>query len=143
MPDPVALSLKQPWAYAVLFLAKDVENRRWRSRYRGRVILHASKTFDPAGERYLRERGFVVPEALPQGAYLGEVTITGCLPLVECASPWAFGPWCYLLAEPLAYERPIPGRGQLGFYSVPEEVSRVLARARRGDEQEISACPWP
>jgi len=60
------------------------------------------------------------------GAYVGEVTITDCRPLAECASRWAFGPWCYILERPAAYETPIPSRGRLGFYPVPEEVARAL-----------------
>jgi hypothetical protein len=123
---PIALSLRQPWLYAILHLGKDIENRTWRSRYRGRVILHASRTMDEAGVKYLRERGFYVPEALPMGAYVGEVTITDCRPLAECDSRWAFGPWCYLLERPVAYDTPIPGRGRLGFYPVPDEVTRAL-----------------
>lgn len=40
-----ALSLRQPWAYAVLSLGKRVENRDWAGcSYRGPVLLHASKT---------------------------------------------------------------------------------------------------
>ena len=123
---PIALSLRQPWVYAILHLGKDIENRTWRSRYRGRVILHASRTMDAAGVKYLRERGFHVPEALPMGAYVGEVTITECRPLAECASRWAFGPWCYILERPVAYETPIPGPGRLGFYPVLADVARAL-----------------
>lgn len=121
-----ALSLKQPWIWAVLHAGKDIENRTWRSGYRGRVILHASRSMDLAGVKYLQEAGFRVPEELPMGAYLGEVTITECRPLAECASRWAFGPWCYILERPVVYETPIPGRGRLGFYPVPEAVTRAL-----------------
>src|SRR5437016_5848047 len=131
---PIALSLRQPWVYAILHLGKDIENRTWRSRYRGRVILHASRTMDEAGVKYLREAGFPVPEVLPMGAYVGEVTITDCRPLAECASRWAFGPWCYILERPVAYETPIPGPGRLGFYPVPDEVARAL---EMGPTQEL------
>jgi hypothetical protein len=124
-----ALSLKQPWAFAVLCLGKDIENRTWRSGFRGRVILHASKSVDPAGVRYLREAGFAVPDTLPLGAYVGEVTITECRPLAACRSPWAFGPWCYLLERPVCYQMPVVGRGQLGFYRIPEEVALLLDAA--------------
>jgi hypothetical protein len=123
---PVALSLRQPWAYAVLCLGKDVENRPWRSGYRGRVIIHASRTLDEDGLKFLREAGLAVPEALPRGAYVGEVTITDCQPVTCCHSRWAFGPWCFTLERPVAYETPVPGKGQLGFYRVPEEIARVL-----------------
>jgi hypothetical protein len=116
----VALSLKQPWCWAILNCGKDVENRTWRSRRRGRVILHASRTLDIAGLERLRALGFEVPDALPMGAYVGEITITDCLPVAECTSPWAWGPWCYTLADPSPYETPIPARGRLGFFPVLE-----------------------
>jgi hypothetical protein len=132
----VALSLKQPWAWAILFAGKDVENRTWRSRFRGRVILHASRTIDAAGVKYLREAGFPPPEELPMGAYVGEVVISDCRPVACCASRWAFGPWCYTLQEASAYETPIVGPGRLGFYPVPPEVVRLINAARRGKQSD-------
>jgi hypothetical protein len=44
--EPVpAISLREPWAAAVAFLGKDVENRsRWPFEYRGPILIHASKT---------------------------------------------------------------------------------------------------
>jgi ASCH domain len=44
-----AISLRQPWAYAVAALDKDIENRSWNTHYRGRVLLHASSVVT-AGE---------------------------------------------------------------------------------------------
>lgn len=38
-----ALSIRQPWAWAILHTGKSVENRDWYTEYRGRVLLHASK----------------------------------------------------------------------------------------------------
>jgi len=40
-----ALSLSQPMAWAI-FNGKDVENRNWRTAYRGRFIVHAAKSFN-------------------------------------------------------------------------------------------------
>jgi hypothetical protein len=37
------LSLKQPWANAVLWLGKRIENRTWSTAYRGEFLIHASK----------------------------------------------------------------------------------------------------
>jgi len=40
-----ALSIRQPWAWAILHAGKRVENRDWRGcDYRGPVLLHASKS---------------------------------------------------------------------------------------------------
>jgi hypothetical protein len=38
-----ALSLRQPWLWAVLDLGKTIENRRWNTHYRGPILLHAAK----------------------------------------------------------------------------------------------------
>jgi hypothetical protein len=37
-----ALTIRQPWAYAILRLGKDVENRSWRTHYRGPLLIHAA-----------------------------------------------------------------------------------------------------
>jgi hypothetical protein len=36
------LTIRQPWAHAILHLGKDVENRSWRTRYRGLLLIHAA-----------------------------------------------------------------------------------------------------
>ena len=38
-----ALSIRQPWAWMILYAGKDIENREWPTRFRGRVLIHASK----------------------------------------------------------------------------------------------------
>lgn len=39
-----ALSIRQPWAWAILNADKDIENRDWRTNFRGRIAVHAAKT---------------------------------------------------------------------------------------------------
>ena len=53
--EPVpAISLRQPWASAVAFFSKDIENRsNWPFKHRGPLIIHASKTV-PYGEDFER-----------------------------------------------------------------------------------------
>ncbi len=38
-----ALSLREPWLTAVLDLGKNIENRKWNTKLRGRFALHAAK----------------------------------------------------------------------------------------------------
>lgn len=38
-----ALSIRQPWATLILRGGKDIENRVWRTKQRGTVLIHASK----------------------------------------------------------------------------------------------------
>lgn len=43
---PRALSVRQPWAWAILHAGKDVENRSWATGYRGELLIHAGKTIE-------------------------------------------------------------------------------------------------
>jgi len=36
------LSVKQPWALLLVAGIKDIENRTWKTSYRGRIFIHAS-----------------------------------------------------------------------------------------------------
>jgi hypothetical protein len=45
-----ALSLRQPWAHAVLYLGKRLENRKWNVAFRGEFLIHASGTVGNRGE---------------------------------------------------------------------------------------------
>jgi hypothetical protein len=45
-----ALTVHQPWAWALGHGCKTVENRTWKLGYRGPLWLHAGKTWDEAGE---------------------------------------------------------------------------------------------
>ena len=45
----VALSVRQPWAWTLLFSGKDVENRTWSTRCRERIWIHGTPV--PADER--------------------------------------------------------------------------------------------
>jgi hypothetical protein len=131
-----ALSIRQPFAWAILHAGKNVENREWATRYRGRIRIHAAKTWDEEGYEWLKNEGdcdtFLPapydPAWFPLGAYVGEVTVTNCVQydtaFAAAENPWAFGPWCWVLADPIAYPEPIPGRGYPGLY-LPERFERT------------------
>jgi ASCH domain-containing protein len=36
-----ALSIRQPWAWAICAGCKDVENRSWNTKHRGPFVVHA------------------------------------------------------------------------------------------------------
>ena len=41
-----ALSIKQPWASLIVHHGKDIENRTWPTKIRGRIAIHASKRLE-------------------------------------------------------------------------------------------------
>lgn len=38
-----ALSIRQPWAWLIVHGGKDIENRSWHTKFRGRFLVHAAK----------------------------------------------------------------------------------------------------
>lgn len=46
MSMPLALSIKQPWAFFIMKEIKMVENRDWGSKHTGVFFIHVSRTFD-------------------------------------------------------------------------------------------------
>ncbi len=119
-----ALSIRQPWAWLILHAGKDVENREWPTRFRGRFLIHASKGmtsdeyFDVAYQLYGK---IVLPpfDKLERGGIVGSAELVACIN--DGASEWFYGPYGFILRDPT----PLPFRpykGQLGFFEVPDEA---------------------
>ena len=68
-----ALTVRQPWAYAIFHLGQDVENRTWQTHYRGRLSIHVAKRVDLADCRTL-ELGLILKPFRPD-VYLGPLTL--------------------------------------------------------------------
>lgn len=84
-----AISIKQPWAYLICAGIKDVENRTWATKYRGRVYIHASSqiakhefTWEQSSELAKHEELDIVCSAI-----IGHVDIVDCV--VNNQSIWA------------------------------------------------------
>ena len=88
MPQILALSLRQPWAWAILNAGKDIENRSWPTRHRGLTLIHAAKVmirreyeeFDDYANTFGRATK-KLPEFpdLPRGGIVGQVEIVDCV----------------------------------------------------------------
>ena len=124
-----ALSIHQPWAWAILHSGKTVENRTWPTRYHGPLLIHASKTrssYDREAQLdWEKLYGVALPpwEELVIGALLGVVELVDCLPASRVdQSPWVEGPACWVLRNPLAFTKPISLRGMQGLFDVIDEV---------------------
>ncbi len=73
-----ALSLKQPWAALLVHGRKTIEVRRWPTRFRGRVLIHAARVPDERPEAWAHVSPEVRPTALLGGGIIGAGTLTGC-----------------------------------------------------------------
>jgi hypothetical protein len=141
-----ALSLTQPWATLAAIGAKTIETRSWPTYYRGPLLIHASKGFPgwardvclrPRFQMALGRAGYCgAPAELTVGAIIGIVTLVGCVSTsqaLEMASDTEkefgdYGPgrFAWQLSEALRFDEPIPCKGALGLWKVPDEIARAL-----------------
>lgn len=119
------LSIRQPWAWLICHGGKDIENRNWPTKFRGRILVHAGKgmtrdEYDDA-EWTAEGNGVSLPsyEQLERGGIVGEVEIVDCVR--DSESPWFFGIYGFVLrnAKPLPFHE---CKGALGFFRLPNSV---------------------
>jgi hypothetical protein len=121
-----AISLWQPWAYAITTLGKDVENRTWSTDYRGPLLIHAAQRWDPRAYADLVKTGVELPppEGLQRGGFVGVCNVVDCV--TESNSEWFDGRgFAFVLRD----ARPVPfvrysGRRQL--FDVPTSALRPI-----------------
>ena len=112
------LSVRQPWAWLIVNGYKDIENRSWRTRYRGPVLIHAgsntSELSEPTLQRIERRHGIKLPREFEIGGFVGVVDVMDCRS--RTGSPWhvrgKIG-WVLTKARRLSFR---PCKGALGFF---------------------------
>jgi hypothetical protein len=133
-----ALTLHQPWAYAVAHLGKDIENRTWRppAALTGqRVAIHAAKQWDYQrvwdivgqwGTARLidldlldfgqidAQRGHIIATAIVSGV------------VTSSASPWWCGPLGWQLTDVRTLVKPVACKGAQGLWTVPVDVLAAI-----------------
>jgi hypothetical protein len=132
-----AISIRQPWAWAILYAGKDIENRVWTTPYRGPLLIHASSHKPTHHERSISLRTFAhaqpgrplsdMPETFTMGSIVGVCDLVDCVS--ESRSPWWMGPKGLVLANPRRLQ-PFGWKGGLGLFEVPDatpELVRALA----------------
>lgn len=112
-----ALSIRQPWAYAILKLGKDIENRTWTTQYRGRFYIHAGMRLDKEGYDFLIKTGFELPpsDQLNYGGILGICDLADVVDKSD--SQWFLGPYGFKL-ENIKETRFVRFPGKLQFFNI-------------------------
>ena len=127
-----ALTIRQPWAWAVVAGHKDVENRSWSTPFRGTIAIHAGYAEDlEAYADLVAERGreLAIPayEQMTRGAIVGVVDLVDCVE--RHTSSWFGGPYGFVLANARMLDRPIECRGQLGLWELSSELADEIRAA--------------
>jgi prepilin-type processing-associated H-X9-DG protein len=148
------ISICQPYASAIIFGPKRVENRTWTTRHRGRLLIHAGKSnaWWADGSRAVRELwpdyGVERFEHELRGCIIGFVELIHCTQWSPANAarlgPWAFGPWCWELANPVMFGTAIPYRGSMGLFDVPLDVvgEEIAKHDRRQDQSAANAVNY-
>lgn len=133
-----ALTLKNPWAWAIINGGKDVENRSRPTKHRGRLYIHAGKGYDsqallqPAFRSVdldfdatgATDRGIDI-----RGMVIGTVDVVDCHHCDDCPGPdyadngacseWAMpNHYHWVLANPRPLACPFPEQGKLGIWNL-------------------------
>jgi hypothetical protein len=136
-----ALSVRQPWAHAIVHFGKDIENRTRRFGHRGWTLIHASRVvcpeeWDEAGD-WMVERNLPA-DSLPfrsearAGGIVGVARIVDSISSADqrSGSPWWMGPFGLVIdqAHPLPF---VECKGTVAplFWRPPGEVMDRLRPA--------------
>jgi hypothetical protein len=132
------LSIKQPWSTLIVMGLKNVENRTWKTKYRGKVLIHAPSSIDYTDRQFDWCRPFTIEQynlvddmlhhtdtvqsfirRQPLSAIIGEVDIIDITQFHD--SPWAeHHPLVYnwILENPVRYDKPILNvKGKLNIWN--------------------------
>ena len=151
----LALSVRQPWAYAIAAGWKDIENRDWRQsnpglKFRDAVAIHASTgmTQDEywGATSTFRHCGFTCPppHELVRGAIIGTAEIVDIVK--DSDSPWFFGRIGLVIANARLLDEPIPCSGALGFFEwkrsgeIAKPAKWMLAKSEAAPQPDSG--PW-
>lgn len=136
------ITIRHPWAHAIVYLGKDVENRSvpwmWHAAVGERIAVHAGARLSARGvaselvqeawsERYPFQ--LMIPN-LRTSAVIGTVHVAGIHPASECGgcSPWAEqaeGTHHLVLTDPEACE-PVRLPGKLGLWHLPSAAAESI-----------------
>lgn len=155
-PPLKALTVRQPWAFAIAEGFKTIENRTRRTHHRGEVLLHTSRQLDGGVSivRYSRDaarrldqlggranfwdaadavpsRMFTNPPTLALTGIIGTVRITGCHQAGDDCLPacevWGEpGTWHWELADARPLPAAVPVKGALGLWTPDEDVQQAV-----------------
>lgn len=141
-----ALTVQQPWAWAIVHGGKDVENRTQAWGYRGPLAIHAgARLSDRSNYALIKALGDAMRDDrwqdLDYGAIIGVVDLVDVHTADWCwghCSPWAESSYDehrgrtrrdivhLVLENPRPLEVPIPCKGRLGLWTPPAEVLEQL-----------------
>lgn len=134
-----ALTIRQPWCWAIARGWKNIENRSWTTKYRGPLAIHAAGRWDDEPEECLREvrdkaraQGAELPYAMGDDAPLCNTglvlavvdlvdicTLNLTAPFTGCCGEWGVRDQAHWRLENVrVLPEPVPAKGRLGLWDI-------------------------
>lgn len=127
----MAVTLIQPWAWAIAHAGKRLENRSWQTHvWPDRLAIHAGGKLDKGGVLMLRKAGIDAPLPIVRSAVVAVARVDGVIhaePDVDDEQRfWWRGPLAWRLADVVPLRKPIPCSGAQGLWQLPTTVEREV-----------------
>ena len=120
------LTIKQPWASLIIEGYKKYEFRSWKTKYRGKILIHAGMSL----EKDMVDRFKSYNIDYPLGCIIGEATLEDCILVDEefneqlrKENSIVYGrsnhveTYAWKLSNIKKYKKPIYIKGQLGLWN--------------------------
>ena len=124
-----AITVYQPYAYAIIAGLKQYETRPRRTHIRDRVAVHAAKG-NPKFVTLAADMALPETMKLHYGAVLGTIEIVDCVPVEEIVhtlseqekalGDYSPGRFAWVLKNPIAFHAPVPTKGKQGWWNWDE-----------------------
>lgn len=146
-----ALTISQPYASLIADGEKWIENRRWETKYRGPLAIHAGK-----GTQYMTGAQLTT---YPSGV-LAVCELAACFRLADLdllgerlaafgltvedvrRHEHAEGPWCWLLRNVRKLERPAMAQGKQGLWDWAPPAGVLEAGSPLGNAGAVACGTW-
>jgi hypothetical protein len=119
-----ALTVKQPWADAIVHGSKRTENRTWTTKQRGQILIHAGAAYDPMGRFIITDRAALDSWPDARKAIIGVAELIDVHAAADgCCEPWGepnVYHWQLANIQPLI--KPVPATGRLQFWTPADGV---------------------
>lgn len=133
------LTVRQPFAHAIIHAGKHTENRlnahRWRGVTGETIAIHAGLRW--TDQRVGTDEAWDVLDRLDRdtmhyGAIIGTVRVSDVHWAADCCDPWGQQGTgiCHLSIDNPRPCEPIPLRGNLGLWRVPDDAARLIEAVR-------------
>lgn len=138
-----AFSIKQPWAWAIVYGFKTIETRTWPTNYRGEILIVSSlKPDKKLLDWFVGQTGKHIKSQMEYGKAIAVAELVDCRVMAEADQdaalcdvyPGAFS-WVLENVRPI---EPFAVKGQLGLYNVKWEPTQ---KTHQSSAQSASLFP--